>query len=537
MKKFVILILITTLIIGAFFTTNTHVQAVVMPIMVDVDIGRDFAKITPKPSYFESSSTPYFNIYKINNTFATTVDSATTTSITLIALYPVTIVTPTTYIATYTLDSLIIGSPSYIESITPSSTETGTTTENTEETDTTETSTDSSTSTETITSSTVLEIPEMRIIPPQEQRHLFFYLSEDQLFKLLSYYVQQHKIEISTATIKAIAKSTAKWSQTFGIDPLLILAQIRWESKFNPNAVSVSEAKGLMQLKDFVYQPVAKFLGLDTSTNAIFDIDNNIAAGTYYLHYKIRTWGREETGLGAYLLGDTGLLRALWNESEGRDSIGTTYQKYIQKIMDTRNEFRSYIGLPPYESKISIYISPGHGTYDNGYYDMGAIVGNYYESVINLAISLKLKEILESKGVKVYMARTKEYDPQTPYLIQRVRFINTIHPNAVISIHANANPYSSSVRGYEIYYRKSYDKLLARSVDKAMSISSPIPKRTDPKYMKLIILSGWPPSILIETGYMTNTTDLNILINEKYQWQIANSIAQGVLTFLGKTDH
>lgn len=511
-----------------------------MPIMVDVDIGKDFVKITPKPPSFESFSTPYFNMYKINDTYATTVDSATTTSITLIAIYPVTIVTPTTYIATYTLDSLIIGTPSYIESITPSNTETGTTTEsteNTEETDTTETSTDTSTSTETITSSTVIEIPETRIIPPQEQRHLFFHLSEDQLFELLSYYAQQHEIEISTATMEAIAKSTAKWSQTFGIDPLLILAQIRWESKFNPNAISVSEAKGLMQLKDLVYQPVANFLGLDTSTGAIFDIDNNIAAGTYYLHYKIRTWGREETGLAAYLLGDTGLLQALWNESEGKDSIGTTYQKYIQKIMDTRNEFRSYIGLPPYESKISIYISPGHGTYDNGYYDMGAIVGNYYESVINLAISLKIKEILESKGVKVYLARTKEYDPQTPYLLRRVRFINTIHPNAVISIHSNANPYSSSLRGYEIYYRKPYDKLLARSVDKAMNTLSPIPKRTDPEYMKLIILSGWPPSILIETGYMTNTTDLNILINEKYQWQIANSIAQGVITFLGKTDH
>ena len=203
--------------------------------------------------------------------------------------------------------------------------------------------------------------------------------------------------------------------------------------------------------------------------------------------------------------------------------------------MDTRNELRAYMGLPPYKSELTVYISPGHGTYDEGYYDMGALVGKYRESAINLQIALKLKNILESHGVKVYMAREKENDPETPYLSQRVRMINTIHPNVVISIHANANPYSSAIRGYEIYYRKSYDRFLAKSIDKAMDIGSPIPKHKDPQYMKLIILSGWPPSVLIETGYMTNSSDLSILLDSDYQWTIAHSIAQGVLTFLGKT--
>jgi N-acetylmuramoyl-L-alanine amidase len=164
---------------------------------------------------------------------------------------------------------------------------------------------------------------------------------------------------------------------------------------------------------------------------------------------------------------------------------------------------------------------------------MGAIVGKYYESRINLGIALKLKSILEAKGITVYIARTNENNPETPYLSERVRMINLIHPNAVISIHANANPYSKSIRGYEIYYRKAYDKFLARSIDKSMDLSSPIPKHKDPKYMKLIILSGWPPSVLIETGYMTNSQDLSILLSDNYQWAIAQSIAEGVLTFLG----
>ncbi len=525
MKNKVTAIMAIFLIIG--FILAAPVYGMRMPQLLTVEISQRYVKIKPAPKHVEISEVNNHTLYTFPDTFLDSSSTTNPSSITLIATYPITLITPTSYIATTTTDSLIIGDPLLLvnsSSNTQSSTESQTSTEN-------------QTSTQTITATPYIDIPQINEIPKQKLSSTFFFLSPHDLTKILLAYTRFHHIDTPTSTIQAIASSTSKWSRTFGIDPLLILAQIRWESKFKPYVRSKSDAKGLMQLKDFVYQPIASFLGLDTSTDAIFDIDNNIAAGTYYMYYKIRTWGTEKGALGAYLLGDTGLLNALWNETEGKDSIGTTYQMYIEKIIKTRDEIRSYIGLPPYHRKLSVYISPGHGTFDNGYYDMGAIVGKYHESTINLSIALKLKNILEENGIKVYMARTKERDPHTPYLSQRVKMINILHPNAVISIHANANPYSSSIRGYEIYYRKNYDRFFAKAVDRALSISSPIPKHRDPQYMKLIILSGWPPSILIETGYMTNQADLNMLLDQDYQWAIAHSIAKGVLTFLGQTEH
>jgi len=521
MRKTYIAVIIALTIIGSFLSLS--VSAIATPQLINIEIGRNFVKLTPAPLHMKQISDNFYKIYKFPDTTVGSASSTNSSSIALLTTYPITIVTPTNYIATSTDESLIIAPRDFFIS-TPSTASTSTGTE---------TGSQTTTPTESQTSTPHIIVADIKLIPKSERGETFIFLSGEDLYKILMAYTRHHEISTPTETVKSIAYSTAKWSKTFGIDPLLILAQMRWESKFKPYARSKSDAKGLMQLKDFVYQPIANFLGLDTSTNAIYDIDNNIAAGTYYMYYKMRTWGTEAGALGAYLLGDTGYLQALWNETEGKDSIGTTYNKYIAKIMNTRNELRSYIGLPPYNKPLSVYISPGHGTYDNGYYDMGAIVGQYYESRINLAIALKLKNILESKGIKVYMARTEENNPETPYLSERVRMINLLHPNVVISIHANANPYSKSIRGYEIYYRKAYDRFLAKSIDKSMDLISPIPKHKDPQYMKLIILSGWPPSVLIETGYMTNSQDLSILLNDNYQSAIAQSIAEGVLTFLG----
>ena len=519
-KRILILITIVALISGVISLAPTW--GFLAPLVVNMEIGKDYILLTPPPSKVENNIFSFYTEYRFPDTYGSITKSSTSSEITVLSLYPLTVITPTTYLATETATSMIIAAPSYFsEKITAS---TG------GEVTATETQTASQS-----TSSVVITIPEIKAMDKKQAERTIWFLNGNQLYKILKAYTRDHDINTPTDTLKSISTSIAHWSKTFGIDPLLIASQIRWESKFNPKATSKSDAKGLMQLKDFVYKPAANFLGLNTSTDAIYDIDNNIAAGTYYLYHKLRTWGTEEGALGSYLLGDTGYLMALWNETEGKDSIGTTYEKYIKKIMDTRNELRAYMDLPPYKSELSVYISPGHGTYDEGYYDMGALIGRYRESVINLQIALKLKNILESHGVKVYMAREKENNPETPYLSQRVRMINTLHPNVVISIHANANPYSSSIRGYEIYYRKSYDRFLAKSIDKAMNIASPIPKHKDPRYMKLIILSGWPPSVLIETGYMTNSTDLSLLLDSDYQWTIAHSIAQGVLTFLGKT--
>ena len=72
------------------------------------------------------------------------------------------------------------------------------------------------------------------------------------------------------------------FSNLHGVDPLLVQAVIRVESRFDPYALSKSGAMGLMQIN----QVTAKHLGLENP----FDIGENIESGTRYLQMLLKRY-------------------------------------------------------------------------------------------------------------------------------------------------------------------------------------------------------------------------------------------------------
>jgi soluble lytic murein transglycosylase-like protein len=73
------------------------------------------------------------------------------------------------------------------------------------------------------------------------------------------------------------------------LDPLLVHALIREESRYNPLALSRTKAMGLMQLMPGTAAGVAKIVGLPLSSNAdVFKPDVNIRLGTHYLADVLR---------------------------------------------------------------------------------------------------------------------------------------------------------------------------------------------------------------------------------------------------------
>lgn len=71
------------------------------------------------------------------------------------------------------------------------------------------------------------------------------------------------------------------------IDPMLVAAIVRVESKFNPNAVSRKGAVGLMQLMPETADWILERDGLMSSLqeSSLHDPDLNIKAGTLYLNF------------------------------------------------------------------------------------------------------------------------------------------------------------------------------------------------------------------------------------------------------------
>jgi soluble lytic murein transglycosylase len=79
-----------------------------------------------------------------------------------------------------------------------------------------------------------------------------------------------------------------KASEKYSIESALIYAVMRQESLFDPYAVSVANARGLMQLIDSTAQYVARREGIRIRN--IYDPETNITLGAAYLRYLLDQW-------------------------------------------------------------------------------------------------------------------------------------------------------------------------------------------------------------------------------------------------------
>lgn len=80
-----------------------------------------------------------------------------------------------------------------------------------------------------------------------------------------------------------------QWSTTHRLNPALVLALIRQESRFETAITSSADAKGLMQVIPPTADWVADQIGL--ADYDLTDPDNNIQLGTWYLNYTHQEYG------------------------------------------------------------------------------------------------------------------------------------------------------------------------------------------------------------------------------------------------------
>ncbi|MBE3582320.1 MAG: lytic transglycosylase domain-containing protein [Thermoanaerobacteraceae bacterium] len=136
-----------------------------------------------------------------------------------------------------------------------------------------------------------------------------------------------------------------------GLDPLLVLAVVRTESKFYPLAESLTGARGLMQIMPETARWVAGRLREEFDPERLFEPEYNLRLGTWYLAYLIREFrGSLPAALAAYNGGSQNvedwLGRGVWDgRSASLDKIPfPETREFVRQVL---RDYRIYRFLYP----------------------------------------------------------------------------------------------------------------------------------------------------------------------------------------------
>ncbi len=132
-------------------------------------------------------------------------------------------------------------------------------------------------------------------------------------------------------------------SSIYNVDPNLVYAIIKQESKFNESATSHSGAKGLMQLMDATaYDMARKTDSIDEKEYDVYDPYTNIFLGTKYISYLISHFeGNYYLAVVAYNAGMGNTKAWLDKEYKAYETFSDVYE--CIKYKETRNYLNSVI--------------------------------------------------------------------------------------------------------------------------------------------------------------------------------------------------
>ena len=201
------------------------------------------------------------------------------------------------------------------------------------------------------------------------------------------------------------------------------------------------------------------------------------------------------------------------------------------------------VSSTPVSSHVVI-LDAGHGNPDGGATNSN---GEIIESDLNLQITLKLQNLLESANCTVILTRSDEngiYESDANSIREkkisdmknRVKIANDSEADILVSIHMNKLQ-DKSVKGFQVFYSTTYptSKKIAQNIQEILNNSitefentkriKQIPDIYLSKHLNL-------PFILIECGFLSNEFETNLLTNEEYQDKLAYGIYKGILNSL-----
>lgn len=185
---------------------------------------------------------------------------------------------------------------------------------------------------------------------------------------------------------------------------------------------------------------------------------------------------------------------------------------------------------------IKIFIDQGHNP--TGFHNAGATGNGLLEQDINYQVGVYLANLLNNDSrfdarLSRPTATTVLGTNNASSLAERVRMANEWPANYFISIHCNSNP-NPSINGTEVYIYEYNTQAhwLAQHIMNGITQTAGTKNNGIRVRKSLYVLRKTNmPSLLVELGYLTNTSDAEKLRNNQYQF--AYGIYSGILGYFG----
>ena len=199
------------------------------------------------------------------------------------------------------------------------------------------------------------------------------------------------------------------------------------------------------------------------------------------------------------------------------------------------------------KDKITIVVDPGHN-HGGDYGAVSNINGKKYEETeLNMQVAELLRKELVSRGYNVVMTREvgdKLYDELRPSLQKRVNLANSLKADLFVSIHHNTSG-DLRANGVEVYYSdekpesgtansnkvsvsKKLSEVMVNNLSKAVGQTN----RGAKNYSFYVVKNTFMPSVLVETGFITNPEEINKISKPETQKVIATQLANSIDSIL-----
>ena len=193
------------------------------------------------------------------------------------------------------------------------------------------------------------------------------------------------------------------------------------------------------------------------------------------------------------------------------------------------------------EPSVTVVIDPGHGGEDGGAVSPGGVA----EGQINLAVSLRVSDLLRFAGQKTRLTRSEDVticdegldtmrQRKASDLKNRVKAVEETENAVLLSIHQNSLPSSPMTHGAQAFWNRwEGAEKLAESIQAALNAAVNAGNEKHPRQIPdsiYLMKNITAPGVLVECGFLSNGPETGLLQDPAYQLRLAAAITAGYLS-------